>query len=213
MSETGPSNESARDDPAGQQGGLSFDQRVQHFAAGYENAQAVVRFLDTKASAVIGSVPLILALLSGLFAWLEDHRDNQSILDCAGAIVSVALWSVIAVAVVWLLVESVLAVFSAFRAINPQKPHESRPSLLFPYADDPTSGNVEGHDSNYDARLAYFVDGVCQADVLEDYRRQHSRMAEIIARKIEHLSVAVSSVKRLFLAAFILAVLIACMHA
>ena len=39
---------------------LKFEQVVQHFAAGYENSQSVVRFLETKAAAVLGGVPVIL---------------------------------------------------------------------------------------------------------------------------------------------------------
>ncbi len=38
---------------------LDFKERLDHFASGYSQSQAVVRFLDTKATAVIGGQPVI----------------------------------------------------------------------------------------------------------------------------------------------------------
>lgn len=188
---------------------LRFDERVQHFAAGYNNSQSVVRFLDTKASAVIGTIPVILALLAGFASWLERWWNFGAMIDAVGGCIVVLISGLFLAVAGILLYYAVVAVVSAFAAIAPQDIGDTRPSLLFPFAS--SSQPAQPHEpagNPFEARAELFVRGATREDALEDYRRQVVRMGQILKRKIRHVNDAVDYLKRLFVSAFALVLLL-----
>jgi hypothetical protein len=58
--------------PDSTQSDLPPSELFAHLKAGYDNSQAVVRFLDTKASAVVGAVPIVVGALAALMNVVKD---------------------------------------------------------------------------------------------------------------------------------------------
>lgn len=166
----------------------TLEQRIVHCKAGYENSQAVVRFLDAKASAVVGVIPIVIAALAGLVGLSRDWVDWRAAFDSPNACV---LWVAIVVALllaIALFVFAILAVVSAFGAISPRPPANAKPSVLFPF--DMTYGHPPPDDS-YAARLRFLRELGSHADFLEDYERQLLRMSQIVAEKMRHVQCAI----------------------
>lgn len=177
---------------------LEYDEVIAHLAAGYANSQSVVRFLDTKAAAVVGVVPILLAILAAVFKWLQDSIDWQTTFEtmwpCPAWVLGVAFF----VLALLLLTFAWLSVKSAFNAILPRPPGKTKASVLFPY-DSPDFGD----------RIDLFVGKPTQSDAFEDYKRQITRMSQITAIKVKHLDCAISWLKwMVFVAATSLGVMV-----
>lgn len=194
-----PSDEQSNE--GGQRGGvidpaaLTFEQRVRHFEAGYANSQAVVRFLDQKAAAVIGVVPIVLGALAAFANWSNDT------FKWSGAAAALPFWAKFVLLGILLIAGAVLLYFSwralaaAFAAISPQNIGKSLPSLLFPF------GAAGAAAESLRERVQIYVKGGSTDDVVECYRRQMIRMGEIVAQKMQHTQDAVSHLKGLFVSA------------
>lgn len=167
---------------------MSYGEQVDHLAAGYANSQSVVRFLDTKAAAVLGVVPVVLGVLGALFKWQLDVVPIMRLRASIGLSVSVCVCLVMLGLSIVLLVFAWRTVYCVFGAILPRTPGDTKPSILFPY-----------HDTEFGERLSHFLTSPTQKDALEDYQRQLTRMSMIVAIKIERVEQAIGNLKRLFL--------------
>lgn len=180
-----PSSENERDSRQAQ---MSFDEQVAHLSAGYANSQSVVRFLDTKAVAVLGVVPVVLGVLGAFFKWQLDVvpiiQMREEIGLCASIIACALILglSIVLLALAWQTVHCV------FGAILPRTPGDAKPSILFPY-----------RAAGFEERLSQFLASPTQQDALDDYHRQLNRMGVIVAIKIERVSQAIRNLKCLFL--------------
>lgn len=180
---------------------LKFEERVAHLKTGYDNSQSVVRFLDTKASAVIGAIPIVIAALTGLFGAVKDlGRWEQAFKSDYGMVLWAAALLTIAVSVV-LLVFAVLAIVAAFSAITPRNTGEAKPSVIFPFE---SSFEFPTPDQSFAARVKHFKEKATQNDALEDYERQIVRMSEIVRQKLTCVNTAVKELKVFFIFAVIL---------
>jgi hypothetical protein len=176
---------------------LEYADRVAHLKTGYDNSQAVVRFLDTKATAAIGAIPLVIAALTGLFGLVKDwarwERAFQSPHVCL-------LWMLVTfclVAAIFGIVFAVRTVWFAFEAISPRDTGSSNPSVLFPY-------DVKG----FDTRVAYFKqDTALKAEVYEDYEQQINQMGRITKAKLSGVQKAIGQLRYFFIASLILLIL------
>lgn len=169
---------------------LSFEERIAHMSTGYENSQSVVRFLDTKAVAVLGVLPVVLGVLGAMFKWQHDIVSLTRLRDVFGLSPTVLYFLFMLSLAISLLVLSWKTVQGAFSAILPRDTGGSKPSILFPYSTE-----------DFTTRLGQFVDSPAQEDAIEDYERQLSRMAEIVAIKLKHVNLAIRNLMRLFLVA------------
>jgi hypothetical protein len=180
---------------------LEFDQRVAHLKAGYDNSQSVVRFLDTKASAVIATIPVVIAVLTALFGVVKDWGQWK---DAFASRHSCVLWTALittALVAAALLLSAVFAIVSAFKAITPRDTGIAKPSVLFPFEKNYAAA---WPDNSFASRVAFFKGEAKRLDVLEDYERQIIRMGEITAQKLGCVDDAVKHLKRFFVTAVIL---------
>jgi hypothetical protein len=177
---------------------MEFGDRLAHLKSGYDNSQSVVRFLDTKASAVIAAIPVVIAALTALFSVVKDWGNWEKAFASEHAC---ALWTVITVtsiAIAALLLTAILAIVSAFKAITPRDTGKAKPSVLFPFE---TAYGSPTPDDSYAARVAFFKEQAKRPDVLEDYERQLVRMSQIVAQKLSCVNDAVGHLKQFFMAA------------
>lgn len=161
---------------------LNHPECVSHLKAGYDNSQAVVRFLDTKASAVIGVIPIVIGILTALVGMIKEWGAWQSGLHAEGACLLVACLVITGLCAISLIATAVLAISAGFCAISPRDTGTTKPSVVFPfeksYVDSPP-------DHSYAARVTHFVEGANNHDLLEDYKRQLVRMSRIVQQKID----------------------------
>ena len=147
---------------------LDFSSRVDHLRAGYENSQATVRFLDTKAAAVVGGTPVILGIFAAVFRWAFDAELGTSISSCVVGLLVAVILSFAMLLMAW------LSLRSAFHALIPRSTGNAQPSVLFPYK------SIE-----FGPRLSEFTEGdASEESLLEDYRRQITKMSEIVEAKL-----------------------------
>ena len=151
---------------------LDHERRVAHFRAGYENSQAVVRFLDTKATAAVGIVPVTLAAVSGVAKWIvsEGKWVGESGASHLWIIIATVALALIGMAFVALAIRTL---WCAFGALLPKAPGGTQPSLLFPY-----------QAPEFVDRVELFMRGGAHQDEVEDYRRQVVRMGQIAKAKL-----------------------------
>ncbi len=185
----------------GEEKPLEFKERIDHFAAGYNNSQAVVRFLDTKASAVIGVIPIVIAALSALFGLFKDWGRWEAAFKsdyhwwlCL-FVVSVFLSSLA------MLYQAVRAIVAAFDVISPRKTGSAKPSVIFPIS---MKCDLASPDDSFVSRAQHFVSEATRRDALVDYRRQVVRMSEIVDEKMACLKTAIQHLKRFFVFALVL---------
>jgi hypothetical protein len=197
-------SEISRPDEGGRE--LSFHERVEHLKSGYDNSQAVVRFLDAKASAVIAAIPVVIAALAALFSIIKEWVRWKEAFASTGA---TWLWTVAVlcgVAGAILLVVAVLAITAAFSAIKPRDPGTAKPSMLFPFA---ATYQLPTPDDSFASRMLFFKTNADRSHVLEDYERQMVRMSEIVATKLACVNQSVEYLKAFFVvAAALLALLL-----
>lgn len=182
--------------------GLTFEERIAQLGAGYSNSQSVVHFLDTKAAAVIGVVPILLGILAAVFKWLQDSWQWGKVIGLMGWGVPIVFVSVMLVIAVMLLIIACRTVAAAFSAISPRDPATSLPSTLFPHS--PSTGvaspaNVAPAETCA-SRISRFASGeVTRKDALDCYDRQMRRMGEIVHDKMADVKRAVGRLKWMFI--------------
>lgn len=177
---------------------MEYADRVAHLKAGYDNSQSVVRFLDTKASAVIAVIPVIIVALTALFGVVKDWARWERAFTSEHACTLWIMLTVTAIVAVALLVTAISAIVSAFRAITPRDTGTVKPSILFPFA---KAYEYPPPDDSFASRVAFFKDSAKRPDVLEDYERQLVRMSQIVSQKLIYVNDAVKYLKRFFVAA------------
>lgn len=167
---------------------LSFEKTVAHLSAGYENSQAVVRFLDTKAAAVIGGVPVMLGILAAVFNWAYDAGLGEI---GAGSPIHRCITVAVAVAAaLGILCLAWCAINAAFKALIPRDTGTAEASVVFPFK-----------SADFSARLALFLTHATESHVIEDYTRQIDRMSEIVATKLRCVARSIRFVRYLLAAA------------
>ena len=168
------------DNNGSQSSSLSFEQTLSHLAAGYENSQNVVRFLDTKAAAVVGGVPVFLGVCAAVFKWVHEAGFIE-----IGANAGGLQWIFVGTSFL-ILALALISLRAAFRALLPRDPGTTEPSVVFPY-----------NSEKFMHRIGVFVNGATKSDVIEDYRRQITRMSEIVEIKLVHVKCSIRFVKHL----------------
>lgn len=193
---------------------LSHDRRVHHLAAGYHNSQSVVRFLDTKATAIVGIVPVVLGALAGISSWLIGEaawiRMPSSIewLQCIWKILA----SLILISLLLCLGTAISAVWQALHALLPRNTGSAPPSILFPYKPRNKRSSQQGTRHPFSQRLGIFVHGGSEQDELDDYGTQLDRMGEIVAEKLTAVQGAIRWLRHLLISAIIYIALLAALR-
>ncbi len=188
---------------------LDYKQRVEHFAKGYDNAQSVVRFLDTKASAVIAAIPLLVGAVSGLFAIMKEWVRWDKAFAADYAWLLLFTFAAVIVFIIRFALKSLGAAKAAFDALTPQKPLDAKPSVIFPFEQ---TYQYEGHDRTFADRAKFMRSITADAcDALDDWERQTIRMSEIVKRKINFVNDAICELKGAFVSAIWLVVVLAIM--
>ena len=170
---------------------LSYEDTVIHLKAGYDNLQSMVRFMDTKASAVVGfTVTLsgvIFALVKHVSESLEYYRSTIDGWTGAWEVVPYSLWLLF----VCFLLSSGWIVYRAFLCLVPRTPNSSA-TVLFPYIEYRDKSGELLKKSKRDlygdqciSRLNLFASGSPEKrDVLVDYKEQSISMGQIMKQKI-----------------------------
>lgn len=167
---------------------LSHEGTVEHLKSGYENSQSVVRFLDTKAAAIIGGVPVLLGIVAALLNWLNSNLiiDQFAPAQNAGQATTVFL----VISALLLIFIASRAIFEAFSAVTPRNIGNFEPSVIFPF-----------NSSGFGTRLETFTtSSATELDVVLDYKCQILRMGEIVEEKIKHTSNAIRFTRYLLIA-------------
>jgi len=180
---------------------LSFNDTVEHLSAGYANSQATVRFLDTKASAVVGIVPVVMGLLFVAVRWLTGLTPTTTATEIFGVRVVVIWFVASGFVVVAMLVAGAMALAGAFKCLIPRKPRDSKSSVLFPHR---VSDTTEGADTMAD-RIRLFTGQPEKRDLLDDYEWQLDRMATIVGQKMSAVQSAVRCIRSFLVLAAVVA--------
>lgn len=163
---------------------IGFEHQVAHLSASYSNSQAFVRFADAKAGAVIGGVPVFIGMLAGVFAWMCDTFELDTVIrqnpswPPAVVVTALLIYTFVLVILGW------NAISAAFNAIRPRCSDDA--SILFPF-----------ESPEFAARLNKFITDGDESEILEDYRRQLARMGQIARHKHESLNRAFTCLKGL----------------
>jgi len=183
---------------------LNFDEQIAHFAAGYANSQAVVRFLDTKAAAVIGIVPVVLGVVAAVSNWLQDFLQWKILIGLLGQCGATVFVFMSLGASVTVLVLACLCIAGAFKAISPRATEDAAHSVLFPF-------NTERHkkapkpkgSNDFKSHVILFAGRPARSDAIEDYQNQIVRMSDIVADKFHYLNRALGHLMHLFVVSFL----------
>jgi hypothetical protein len=186
---------------------LSFQDRVAHLKSGYDNSQSVARFLDTKASAVIAAIPIVVALFTLLVNVVKDAAQWRQAFASPIALLLYIFVALLVASVIALLEAAGQAIAAAFRAITPRTSGKTKPSVLFP-CEEKFDGSPP--DDTFASRVAFLIHEAKENDVFEDYERQIIRMSEIVAQKFGCVNEAIEHLKRFFICAvFVLGLILA----
>lgn len=179
---------------------FGFAERVAHLKAGYDNSQATVRFLDTKASAVIAVIPIVIAALAGIFGLAKDWVRWRDALASNHTYLMWVLVAVTSAGAITLVLLGKAAIWHAFNGITPRDTGKAKPSVIFPYA---ATYPLPTPDDSFASRVAFIKSDGKESDILEDYERQIVRMSEIVQSKINSVNVAVKFLKYFFALALV----------
>ena len=166
--------------PCPENDALTFQENADHLKFGYENSQATVRFLDAKASGVLGLVPVTIGLLITTFRWIGGWPKWDHIIGFVPTSIAVLLTTGTLVALCVALFHGIRSLKFALTCLLPRDLGASTPSILFPYR---RSGDTESRDVMAD-RINLFVGNPKKEDLFEDYRNQLDRMASIVGEKM-----------------------------
>lgn len=144
-----------------------------------------MRFLDTKASGIVGFVPLILGLLVALLRVLPNPLGAEVLAGMnphPHILFLKTLWALAVITGIGCLILGGFALHEAFRCLVPRDGGKSEPSVLFPIGPCPSSD-----DDEMVQRIDQLASSAAtQADQLDDYRGQLRRMSEILGLKVKH---------------------------
>lgn len=171
---------------------LTYQERIDHLKAGYDNTQSVVRFLDTKASATVAGLTAVFGLNVAIGNWLLPLLPNyiKTINHWGG------LWNKLPLALfivaLLLIIIAWLTLWNAYKTLTPSPPKDPKPSALFPYI---PSGTLSEQDESIAAaelaRLTLYAKNATTKDSIEDYIEQLRQMGMINKQKIDHCKLAI----------------------
>lgn len=176
---------------------LDYQERIAHLKSGYDNTQSVVRFLDTKASAVVAGATAVfglnVALAKWLFSFLPAYLEKVS--HWCGFWLLPPLLMIIAIG--FISYNLYHALRHAYLTLVPRDTGGSEPSALFPMI--PTVGAnkkplSEGEKLNatkQEARIELYGLNCNQADAIKDYTEQLKQMGRIISVKLKHCKLSI----------------------
>jgi|GEM_PF-4826652 len=175
---------------------VSIEILTSHLGRSLDNAQSTIRFLDTKAGAILALIPVagsIFALLLrndaadiGLIEWFIKLDRELGALRMVGYLVMLAV----------VFSQLYLTMISALRALSPQGIGDAKCSVLF------------AHDHpSFPSRLRMLCHKPFRHDLLDDYRYQLARLSTILAKKMENVDKAIGHARQF---GFSLAALVAC---
>jgi len=181
---------------------LEYQKRIDHLKAGYDNTQSVVRFLDTKASAVVAGVTAVFGLNVALAKWLFSFLPVYW--------VKVGHWCGFWLLPPWLMLLAVGVMCyylfhtlkHAYLTLVPRDTGSSAPSALFPWIptqDQSSKKKLTDAEINtaakQEARIELYGLDCTESDAIQDYTEQLKQMGRIIAVKLNHCKL---SIKHLF---------------
>ncbi len=167
---------------------LEYQERIDHLKAGYDNTQNVVRFLDTKASAVVAGATAVfglnVALIKWFFSFVHSYYEK------------VEHWCDFWFAPLWLmLVPAGFMSYYLFRALRhayltliPRDTGSSKPSALFPMIPTVDEGSKQDATS---ARIELYGSNCTHANAIQDYTEQLKQMGRIVFNKMTHCKLSV----------------------
>lgn len=174
----------------------------EHAAVGYANAQETIRFLDTKAGALIGLVTLVTGLPLVIIQWILDKDDTSPV--CLSSLqgnhpiltntLAVILFAGLAAGVVslWNALEVTVARPASHKrksreiTCSKHHSHKRRANVLFPVGD-------HYNDRAYILRKSY--NGLTTSEVNQEFGSQLIRVGNITGKKIRYLRNAVCAFK------------------
>ncbi len=177
---------------------LDFSELRDHLATGYDNSQSTVRFLDTKAAAVVGFVPLAAAITTSTAAKYVEGTAWEIAPLHSNAYLAWVFQFLLFIACCFTIWFAFQSVRSALRCLIPRGPGSASPSLLFPF-----------RASDFIDRLEHFKQHPNHADIIEDYDRQLRRMSEIVSEKLTSMNRSVGMLQNMLVCAVIVFVLLA----
>jgi hypothetical protein len=167
----------------------SFDQKANalaHAKEGYMNAQAVIRFIDTKCSVVTGLVTLSLGIPWVVVRWLAEQKPGD-LLNLQDITARSPFYCTVALALVVLGGGAgLLSLVNALNGLQARRPAaKGRVTILFPMYDKNKQGSAARRSISRLGR------GLNTREILREYQRQLLRVGQILHEKIDHLRRAV----------------------
>lgn len=151
---------------------------LEHVKAGYTHTQEVIRFIDTKAGALLGLAAIITFFPLYLIQWLLDHPEGMKIcLSLAEnwAKASYGIW----VCFVAGLACGIISVWLTVDCVIPRGRGNAKATVLFPVTFDPTEVALLGRK----LRQGFTPNGI-----LDEYETQLTRSGYILGAKIRKLN-------------------------
>jgi hypothetical protein len=182
---------------------------LEHAKAGYSNAQEVIRFLDSKAGALIGLSSVTTGLGLVVLKWFIELNERSPLSIQTLTIKHPEyIYSAGIVTIVGILLGSI-AILCCLHGLNARSPFRDRrdgrrPPVLFPMY------NPDRHLRLAHESFAKITAGMSERDIAGEYEQQLKRVGAILHEKIACLRYAVKLMEyqvALFILAFLLLVL------
>lgn len=161
------------------------DDTLEHAKAGYANAQEVIRFIDTKAGAVIGLATLTMGVPVVTFQWLASQNGWSDF--SFHALTRQSHWpcTVAAIAGGFGMIFGVLVIISALLVLRARSPFKkSHITVLFPMYDAKT------HITRAHRVFSKIRSGMSRKEVAREYEMQIRRVGAILDEKACRLNIA-----------------------
>lgn len=174
----------------------SYTNEVGHQAAALLNAQTTIRFIDTKAGAVIAFATTLFGIIGLVGSWLlEIISDEQSRFSFNFPFNGLQWTSLIAFLVfVTFLIFAARTLYFSFKCILPQNVGSTPPTILFPYWDakgrEEMGPIFEKFETDFSLTLAK-----------KEYSNQIGQLGEIVKGKIDATNIAVKELARMTVSA------------
>ena len=194
-------------------GNMKYQQKIDHLKSGYDNLQSVVRFLDTKALAVVAGVTTVFGLTVTLMKWyfsfLFEYRDHIKGWCGCWNLAPLAVFLTMVV-MLWFLL---LSLYHAYKTLVPRNTGNSAPSAIFPVIPTAPKGTkLKEKDAKFaemqEQRIELYLGNPTEIDALEDYTEQLKQMGRINNLKLNHCKLAISNIFPLILSSGLVAVLV-----
>lgn len=164
---------------------LSFEETRCQMAAGFENTQRVVQFMDTKAAAIVGLCLGIFYVVGQVVLTLHE-RLGEGMLSLESQNYQPILW-LFAGLIVSVGVVGFLCLYYAFKTVRPNSlPKAEHFTTLFPVVDQPWN------DKHAIEHLTKVVTGDHRVLVLNEYKQQLLAMGGLVYSKIKFLRKAIN---------------------